>query len=212
MYSFNPNLSIVIKSFLVVFFSILRNDYSILRKDIRCRFVSLDFETGSIAVFKNFVSNDNNQLILEGCNFHFAQCLHRKLASPEIGLARVYNQEDTGIKAFVKKLIALSFLPVDRVISTFLQLLHLNDLRAPFVDPSGGAIQHPQLTSFLEYFLHYWLLNDDRIHIFNCFDRDRHKTNNFKVALKVRSNLWKFIDGLKEIDFQANLDERQVRI
>ena len=108
MYSFNPNLSIVIKSFLVVFFSILRNDYSILRKDIRCRFVSLDFETGSIAVFKNFVSNDNNQLILEGCNFHFAQCLHRKLASPEIGLAGVYNQEDTGIEAVVKKLIALS--------------------------------------------------------------------------------------------------------
>ena len=31
-----------------------------------------------------------------------------------------------------------------------------------------------------------------------------------QVALKVRSNLWKFIDGLKEIDFQANLDERQI--
>ena len=82
---------------------------------------------------------------------------------------------------------------------------------APFVDPTG-AKQHPQLTSFLEYFLHYRLLNDGRIHIFNCFDRDRHRTNNFmegsnrkiQVALKVRSNLWKFIDGgLKEIDFQA---------
>ena len=31
-----------------------------------------------------------------------------------------------------------------------------------------------------------------------------------QVVLKARSNLWKFIDGLKEIDFQANLDERQI--
>ena len=29
-------------------------------------------------------------------------------------------------------------------------------------------------------------------------------------ALKVRSNLWTLIDGLKEIYFQANLDERQI--
>ena len=67
-------------------------------------------------MFKNFVSNDNNQLVLEGCNFRFAQCFHRKLTSPEIDLAGAYNEEDTGIKAFLKKLIALSFLLVDRVI------------------------------------------------------------------------------------------------
>ena len=82
-------------------FNMLHNDHNIPRQNIRWRNVSLDFETGLIAAFKNFVSTNDNQLILEGCNFHFAQCLHRKLTSPEIGLAAEYNRDDSALKGFV---------------------------------------------------------------------------------------------------------------
>jgi hypothetical protein len=182
----------------------------------------MDFETGLIAAFSHSISPPDSifpPLQLEGCHFHFAQALYKKLVAPPISLSVEYNAEDSSLKRLFKKLLALAFLPIEAVLPTFQQLL-LTQVEAPFVN-DAGEITDIRLRSFLEYVLNYWLRNDTRLRMLNCFHRSDRRTNNdmegwhFKIQKKLHTkhpNLWTFINGLKLIDYDAGLEEAQINI
>ena len=91
--------------------------------------IMTDFETGTIKSVKEMLPNvlhkgnfssihEKKQLkhFLIGCLFHFAQAVWRQVQSK--GLTTKYN-EDESFRLTVKKLIALSFVPLDQVIPGF---------------------------------------------------------------------------------------------
>jgi len=63
-----------------------------------------------------FIKKKQLKHFLIGCLFHFAQAVWRQVQSK--GLTRKYN-EDESFRLTVKKLIALSFVPLDQVIPGF---------------------------------------------------------------------------------------------
>ncbi|CAF2117211.1 unnamed protein product, partial [Rotaria magnacalcarata] len=74
--------------------------------------IMTDFETGTIKSVKEMLPN----VLHKGCLFHFAQAVWRQVQSK--GLTTKYN-EDESFRLTVKKLIALSFVPLDQVIPGF---------------------------------------------------------------------------------------------
>lgn len=57
--------------------------------------------------------------VRRGCGFHWAQAVDRKVK--EIGLATAYRQ-DAGTRTFIRRLLALPFLPSEHIHDTFYEL------------------------------------------------------------------------------------------
>jgi len=223
LYVLLPNKSAHCYSFLFNhIFEELANQFQITRNSIRWRHVSMDFETGLIAAFRHTISppdSPNPVLQLEGCHFHFAQALYKKLVAPPISLSVEYNSDNSSLKRLFKKILALAFLPPASVLPAFHQLL-LTEIEAPFINGDGEIVDE-RLFTFLEYILNYWLINDFLLSMFNCFHRTERRTNNdmegwhFKVQKTlncIHPNLWTFITGLKLIDRDAVLEETQINV
>ncbi|CAF2142131.1 unnamed protein product [Rotaria magnacalcarata] len=78
-----------------------------------------DFETSLIpAIFAEFP-----QTLHKGCYFHHIQSIYRRIQN--LGLATVYS-EDEEIRTCCRKLMALAFLPLDEVESSFYNLRGIN--------------------------------------------------------------------------------------
>ena len=189
-------------------FDALQLQFNITRNNIHWATASIDFESGLIAVFRNYVKLELPGLVVEGCHFHYAQCLHRKLTSQEVGLGVHYNDRDCDLRRIIKMLFALAFLPSDEVAATFQDIILL-ELRPPFCNDTG-QLDDVRLEEFFQYYLNTWLGSAERLAMFNCFHRQDHRTNNYlegfhnKLQKSMKSshpNLWKFIDCIKGIIF-----------
>jgi len=201
-------------------FEALQNKLHIARHNIKWSNASLDFENGLVAAFQQSVSppGSPNPVVLEGCHFHFAQCLYRKLVTAPINMKEDYTAENQIIFRFFKKLVALAFLPSNLIPSAFKSLV-TNELEPPYCD-AEGTIVDTRLKAFLEYFINQWLVIGINLEMFNCYHRDDRRTNNDlegwhmkiqrKLQFKHHSNLWIFINNIKLIDHDAFLEETQI--
>mmetsp|Transcript_25978 Transcript_25978/g.37255 ORF Transcript_25978/g.37255 Transcript_25978/m.37255 type:complete len:407 (-) Transcript_25978:566-1786(-) len=171
LYALLPSKSAHCYSFLFnQIFVEVANQFQITRNSIRWRKVSMDFEPGLISSFRNTISPLDSPyppLQLEGCHFHFAQALYKKLVAPPISLGVEYNAENSSLKRLFRKVVALAFLPTEAVFPTFHQLA-VSQVEAPLGDENGKVVD-ARLFTFLEYILNYWLTNNMLLQMFNCF-------------------------------------------
>ena len=86
--------------------------------DLRLQEAVMDFEAAMWAGFKAIFPGKS----IKGCVFHWVQAVWRHVQG--VGLQEAYNK-DAGTHSFLRKLMALPFLPHEHVLQTF---LHLNSL------------------------------------------------------------------------------------
>lgn len=119
-----------------------------------------------------------------------------------------YNDEDTGLRRVIKKLIALAFLRCDR---TVYQIEHNieSDVITVFAAIClqlealvGVNIDEDDVNDFIEYFGNTWITYSHR---WNVFSIDKNRTNNhmegwhlrMNKRIKANPNLWQFIISIK---------------
>ncbi|KAL8568606.1 hypothetical protein ACOMHN_006270 [Nucella lapillus] len=98
-----------------------------------------DFESGLIPAVRHNFPNTRHK----GCYFHYSQAIWRRVQ--QLGLQAVY-QEDDRVKTFIRKLMAIAFLPVIAV--------------RPAVTTLGDEpylVDVPQLQLLLLYYTDTWL-------------------------------------------------------
>lgn len=75
--------------------------------------ITLDFEKGAISALKNVFPNAS----IKGCNFHYNQCIFRKIQ--ELGLQKEYNDssedDPTSVKCLLQQIGALAFRPISKI-------------------------------------------------------------------------------------------------
>ena len=101
--------------------------------------IMVDFEKAAINAIKRQFPEAN----VQGCLFHFGQCLWHKIQ--QFGLQGWYSERPENA-LLIKMFQALSFVPVDRVVEEFINLLQSLD------DESDEL-----LTDFLTYFEATWI-------------------------------------------------------
>ncbi|CAF4210512.1 unnamed protein product [Rotaria magnacalcarata] len=141
-----------------------------------------DFETSLIpAIFAEFP-----QTLHKGCYFHHIQSIYRRIQN--LGLATVYS-EDEEIRTCCRKLMALAFLPLDKVESSFYNLRGIVNSRVKEL-----------LHQLFLYHDDYWM-NKVPLEMWNVHGI-QHRTNNscegFHNRLnrrmeQARANIWSFI-------------------
>ncbi|KAI0231478.1 hypothetical protein LSAT2_018176, partial [Lamellibrachia satsuma] len=115
---------------------VLRAVVALLPSEPRVKRVVIDFER---AMWKGFVSV-MPEVKLKGCAFHWSQAVWRKVQ--EYGLQQQY-MKDTGMLMYIKRLIALPFLPAQHIPTVFHNL-------------AQDAGSEP-LCCLVEYVRHTWL-------------------------------------------------------
>lgn len=78
--------------------------------------IQINFKQVFISAFQDIFPNAK----INGCYFHFCQCIWRKIQS--LGLQKTYSEDSTfGLQ--VKQLCALAFVPVHNVVYAFEELI-----------------------------------------------------------------------------------------
>ena len=160
--------------------------------------ITSDFELATITAVKEEFSRASHY----GCLFHLGQCLYRKIC--DCGL-KVRYDTDSDFALRIRMLLALAFVPVDKVTESFEALLD-SDIYPSIVNP------------ILDYFEDSWIGRPSRRHrrsplfeisMWSCFERvntDLPRTNNalegwHRAFLQQMSShhptIWKFLDALK---------------
>jgi len=98
----------------------------------------------------------------KGCYYHYTQCLYRRIQST--GLATAYSENES-VRSCCKKLMALPFLPVHEVETSFFNVRVTADQEAK-----------KKLRDIFIYFDDYWL-NTVPIEMWNIHECN-HRTNN----------------------------------
>ncbi|CAN7998426.1 unnamed protein product [Ixodes hexagonus] len=133
-----------------------------LRAPLSLSVVRTDFELALIQAFLFVFPGIRHQ----GCHFHFAQGIWRKVQ--EFGLAKAY-QEDSSVTMFVRQTISLAFVPL-----AFVRIAW-RGLKAT----APAALGVPQL---ILYFEDTWLLGNYDIQQWNHHQNSGARTNNLKEA------------------------------
>ena len=121
--------------------------------------VVADFELA----IKQAIQLDFPTASFKGCYYHFCQALMRKIQ--EIGLQIQYQNNTDGLKSFVRKIAALSFVPVRFV-------------RLAWQGIKAIIPQVPRIEDFISYFETYWLVGMFHLPEWNVYDTDGPRTNN----------------------------------
>ena len=182
----------------------------------------LDSVLAEASYFRDFQRNIQIQVTHHGCLFHHMQAMYRKLK--ELGLSKFLSRNTelhVNLPSFIKKLGALSFLPVTEVNETFQNLVI--DQLPPFAQNS----LHQQLfEQFLVYYKRTWLgypfandmivneiANLTTVARHNIYGLDR-RTNNdaeghnsamSKDLFSTKSHLWKYIEYLQSTNLAQEL-------
>lgn len=117
----------------------------------------IDFETSAIQSFRNTFPSAK----LTGCNFHFNQCLWRKIQ--ELGMVKMFKDDDE-IREHVKMCAALAHIPTEFSDSGWLQIMENSPLNS-------------KVEQFNDYFVEQWLENDIVKDMWVCYG-ERHRTTN----------------------------------
>ncbi|KAL8608726.1 hypothetical protein ACOMHN_067425 [Nucella lapillus] len=122
-----------------------------------------DFESGLIPAIRHSFTNTQHR----GCYFHHSQAVWRQVQ--RLGLQVVYR-EDHRVQTFVRKLLALAFLPVFAVRPAVTALQdELQD--------EPAFLEVPQLQQLLHYYINTWLNGDFPLSMWNVTDANV-RTNN----------------------------------
>lgn len=120
--------------------------------------IKLDFEAAVINACEKILPNTR----LSGCNFHFNQCLWRKIQS--LGLTELYR-EDPEIRKVCRMFSALAYLPLEDVADAWLAIMSI-------------APKNEKLSEFIDYFVETWMENPNMdMELWNVHNQ-RHRTNN----------------------------------
>ena len=125
-------------------FTLLRNYAASLGLLFNTTKFQLDFEISTLQAVRELFPLAE----IKGCNFHFDQCLFRKVQ--EEGLTVAYR--DVDVKAAVRAMAALAFVPLHRIDEAWLEI------EAESLSPDHEAFQN--LERFKTYFVDTWLENE----------------------------------------------------
>jgi hypothetical protein len=150
--------------------------------------LTIDFEQAVMNAFKYHFP----RIQISACFFHFGQNIYRKIV--EIGL-KVQYSEDENLKSFVKKIIYLALLPIDKVDESFCDLC---EFEVPEYEEMGKFLDYVTLTYIDEPLFPIELWN-------HYDDNDNKRSNNdaegynlwLNTWLHTHPNIWKFIGNLK---------------
>jgi len=170
--------------------------------DLNPSSIMIDFEQPFILAFKDVFPNSE----IKGCFFHFQQCIWRKIQ--ENGLQNMYA-EDAEFSLQIRHLCALAFVPMDKSVQYF------NDL----IESNYYVENENILSPMINYFEDTWIGRPNRrngrrppmfsVNMWNCYEsviQDLPRTNNsvegwhhaFNAALGANHvSIWKFIRFLK---------------
>lgn len=121
------------------------------------QFWKIDFEMAMYHALKNIFPTSE----VKGCNFHFNQCIWRKVQ--ELGLVKDYIENEE-IKMHVRMLAALAYIPPDSVDEGFIKIMENS--------PATETI-----AKFNDYMVEQWIDNPNIEHMWNCY-MERHRTTN----------------------------------
>jgi len=119
--------------------------------------IKIDYEMAAIQAIRKILP----EVTLKGCNFHFNQCLWRKVQ--DIGLSQMYKENEE-IRNHVRMCAALSHLPPEHTDDGWINIMENC--------PSEHLIQE-----FNDYFVDQWLENNKIRDMWICF-KERHRTTN----------------------------------
>ncbi len=175
-------------------------------KLIGCSFnpkkVHIDYEIAMINAVSEVFSEDR----VQGCLFHYSQCLYRKVQ--EFGIASSYKTHKH-VKQWIRKFSAIPFLPVNDIDNAWIEITE-NSPRAQI-----DIITNEQIVKFHDYMLNTWIHDSEALFDRKIWNQHNNKgprtTNNAegwnnKLNLQAQSGLsfFKFIYLLQKI--QVDLD------
>lgn len=197
LYAFLPSKT---KSIYTLLFNEIRNAALKYELVLNPKFITVDYEKGAIGALKNVFPNAT----VKGCNFHFNQCVFRKIQ--DIGLQQEYyssaDDDSNSVKRLVQESGALAFMPLDEI----------NELWCKTMDKFDNL---PRAHDFFNYFTETWI--DDRClfsrSLWNYYNFNGSRTTNgcegwhHRLNSNINSsspNLFRVIDELKQ-DYAFNM-------
>ena len=197
LYSLLPNKT---RLTYISFFNEVRNVAIMNDLILNPKFITIDFEQGAINALKHVFPN----VTIKGCNFHYNQCLFKKLQ--ELGLHQAYyaspDDDLKSVKALYQRTIALAFIPTWNIDDLWCQVMNSFD-------------HVPRSQEFFDYCTDTWIDNDSRFsrNLRNYYGFDGARTNNglegrhhrLNTNLSTSNpNLYVLIDELKN-DYAFNV-------
>ena len=158
-----------------------------------------DFELAAVNAFKYHFPG----LKFKCCFFHLGQNFYKKIVN--LGLKEQY-QNDESLRIWVRMIIALAFLPVDKVVDVF-------------VDLCCEKPDYAEVEAFADYVLENYI--DTLIfpiHMWNHFE-ENDRTNNpvegyhskLKKFLRHHPNIWVFIKKIQSEESVATLKYLRIK-
>lgn len=120
--------------------------------------IKLDFETAAINACRQEFPNS----VISGCNFHFNQCLWRKIQS--LGLVKDYKENEE-IRQICKMCSALAYMPLNTIEDGWILIME-------------GVPDNEKLNQFIDYFVEQWMDNPSLPTALWNVHNQRHRTNN----------------------------------
>ena len=150
----------------------------------------VDFEEALINALRQTFPGGfrEGEITINGCHFHYAQCVYRRILE-KCPLLRVrYNDPDydnnAPFRKWIYKLLALAFVDPLDVVEAFLYLENQANTLYP-QHMNFDEFERAELVAFLNYFKGQWIYNgispaEQRIYrrIWNVHTRDALRTNN----------------------------------
>lgn len=179
-----------------------------------------DFELAPINAFVDAFPG----ILVHGCNFHLCQAIFTHLC--EVGLKKEYQAPDDefGLKLYVKRLMALAFLPADRIYDAFRILANFRpfSLRGPEAGDED-SVRYDKMIIFLRYMRDIWIKEGARFstNICSVWTLERNRTNNaiegwhngIKAFFRVSHSptFWVFLTFLRSEDSMTSVKIAQAR-
>lgn len=161
---------------------------------------TIDYESACISAIRKCFED----IKLFGCNFHFNQCLWRKVQS--IGLSTLYVQNEL-VRRHVRMCAALAYLPPEYVDEGWLSIMEDNP-------------DEPLVGEFNDYFVGTWLENDFFKPLWCCYGRQHRTTNavegwhnrlNKRIS-NVHPNIFVLVQALKQESQHSNNVRSQLEL
>lgn len=185
---------------------LLSNRFHELGVAVKWTTVMTDFESGLRPALYDFLDAGT---ALPACYFHFTKSNIKEIG--QIGLIVLYeDKDDPWFRNFVRRLLCLAYLPIERVIPVFALLINHEEFK--------HQLQTNELAmTYLDYFVKVYLENDGA----NCFvpqdwnisDEGNQRTNNhaeswnkyWQLKVGTHKNFWQSLEYLQE-EAQLNME------
>lgn len=161
----------------------------------------LDFEASLRNAFLEVCYAEGVILIILGCFFHFVQCVIRRIRGNS-RLRKLYANNESGLKTFVRQFFALAFLNNNAVVLYGFKLISRQ-----FESKCRSEYLSVEVQKLNNYLWREFLNSDESILQWSVRDSGVHRTNNdlesfnryFNDKIGIHPNLWRFIEGLQMI-------------